>query len=146
MEQSERILPGGSRMGFGIPELDASELRLNALTHELNQAIAGDADGNAIQRVMNQILLEAGSHFELEERVLSESAYPSPKGHAALHLQIRAELEHAMEKFRDAQARALWTEYGLLVAQLFVEHMRQEAIKYQAFARSGTHFDPHQGS
>jgi hemerythrin-like metal-binding protein len=145
MEQSERILPGGSGIGFGIPELDASELRLSALALELNQSIAEDADADAIQRVMNQILLEALSHFELEERVLSESAYPLPKGHAALHLQMRSELEHAMEKFRDVQARALWAEYGLLVAQLFVEHMRQEAIKYQAFARSGTLSNP-QGS
>jgi hypothetical protein len=28
-------------MGFGIPELDAADRRLNELLHELNQAIAG---------------------------------------------------------------------------------------------------------
>lgn len=135
MEQSEWILAWGDGTGFGIPELDAADRRINALVHELNQAIADGRDGAEIQRLMNQLLLDAFSHFEHEERVLSECAYPLPKGHAALHLQMRAELEHAMEELRNVQAHAMWAEYGLLVAQLFVEHMRQETMKYRNFLR-----------
>jgi hemerythrin len=136
MEQSEWILAWSDGMGCGIPELDASDRRLNALVHELNQAIADGRDGDEIQRLMNQLLVDAVSHFEHEERVLSETDYPLLKGHAALHLQMRAELEHAMEKLRDVEARVMWAEYGLLVAQLFVEHMRQETMKYRNFLRS----------
>jgi hemerythrin-like metal-binding protein len=136
MEQSGMTPASGDAMGFGIPELDAADRKLSALVHELNQAIADGRDGVEIQRVMNLILLDAVCHFEHEERVLSECDYPLLKGHALLHLQMRAELEHAMDKFRDVEARAMWPEYGLLVAQIFVEHMRQEAIKYRKFLRS----------
>jgi hypothetical protein len=38
---------------------------------------------------------------------------------------------------RDVEARATWREYGLLVAQLFDEHMRQETIKFKNFRRPG---------
>jgi hemerythrin-like metal-binding protein len=138
MEQSEWILAWTDGMGCGIPELDASDRRLNALVHDLNQANADGRDGAEIQRLMNQLLLDAVSHFEDEERVLSECAYPLPKGHAALHLQMRAELEHAMEDLRNVQARATWAEYGLLVAQLFFEHMRHETMKYRSFLRPGS--------
>jgi hypothetical protein len=41
MEQSEWTLAWSDGMGFGIPELDAADRRLNELLHELNQAIAG---------------------------------------------------------------------------------------------------------
>ena len=50
---------------------------------------------------------------------------------------MRAELEHAMEVLRDAQARAMWAECGLMVAQVLVEHFREEAMKYRGFLRSG---------
>jgi hemerythrin-like metal-binding protein len=136
MEQSEWIPAWSDGMGLGIPELDAADRRINALVRELNQAIADGRDGAEIQRLMNRLLLDAFSHFEHEERVFSETNYPLLKGHAALHRQMRAELEHVMEKLRDVEARAMWAEYGLLVAQLFVEHMRQETMKYQNFLRS----------
>lgn len=141
MKQSEWTLAWSDGMGFGIPELDAAERRLNALVHELNQAIADGRDGEEIQRLMNQLLFEAVSHFEHEERVLSECAYPLQKGHAALHLQMRAELEHVIEVLRDVEAHAMWAECGLLVAQLFVEHMRQESMKYRNFRRSSSRSD-----
>ena len=135
MEPSEWIPAVSDGTGIGIPELDAEDRRLNALVHELNQAIADGRDAKEIPRLMNQLLLEALSHFEHEERVLWECAYPLPKGHAALHRQMRAELEHAAEVLRDVEARAMWAECGLLVAQLFAEHMRQETIKFGNFLR-----------
>jgi len=141
MEQSEWVPTWRDGMGLGVPELDAADRRLNALVHLLNQAIADGRDGEEIQRLMHRLLLEAFSHFENEERVLSECAYPLQKGHAALHVQMRAELEHAMAVFRDVDARATWVECGLLVAQLFVEHMRQESMRYRNFLRSGSNSD-----
>ena len=138
MELSERIPDLSDGMGCDLPELDAEERRINALVHELNRAIADGRDGEEIQRVMNQLLLDALDHFEHEERVLSERAYPLQKGHAGLHRQIRAELEHAMEVLRDADARATWAACGLLVAQLFVEHMREETMKFRTFLRPGS--------
>lgn len=125
-------------MSFGIPELDAAERRLAALVQELNQAIADGREGEEMQVLMNQLLMDALCHFEHEERVLTERAYPLPKGHAALHVQMRAELEHALAELRDAKAQALRVEYGLLVKQLFVEHMRQETNKYRTFLRPGS--------
>lgn len=138
MELSEWIPAWSDDTGIGIPELDAADRRINALVHELNRAIAEGRDAEEIQRLMNQLLLEALSHFEHEERVLSERAYPLRMGHAALHRQMRAELEHATGVLRDAGARAMWAEYGLLVAQLLVEHMRQETMKYRNFLLPGS--------
>jgi hemerythrin len=128
-------------MSLGNLELDAEERRLVALVHELNQAIADGRSGEETQRMMNRLLRDALSHFEHEERVLSKSAYPCPKGHAGLHLQIRVELEHAMEALRHAETQATRVEYGLLVQQLFVEHMRQETMKFANIRLSGSGSD-----
>lgn len=142
MEHADWTLAWSEEMGFGIPELDAADQRLIALTQTLNQAIAGDRDGEEVRRMLDQLLLEAVSHFAHEERVLSEIGYPLPKGHAALHRQMLAELEHAMEALRLVQTREAWTEYGLLVTQLVVEHFRLETIQYRRFLRSNSLSDP----
>jgi hemerythrin len=138
MEQFERNLDSSDGASFGISELDGEDQRLRALVHELNQAITDGRGAEEIQRVMNKILRDAISHFEHEEQVLSSCAYPLPEGHAGLHRQMRAELEHAMERFCDVKARATWADYGLLVEQLFVEHVRQEVMKYKNFQRTGS--------
>ncbi len=141
MEPSESIPGWSEATGFGIPELDAADRRLVRLAQALNQAIADRRDGAEVRRLMNLLLLDALSHFELEERILSERAYPAAKGHAALHLQMKAELEHAMQALADAGAHAMWAEYGLLVTQLVVDHFRQETMKYREFQRTGSRFD-----
>jgi hemerythrin-like metal-binding protein len=143
MEHTERTAGSSEETGFDIAELDAADRRLCALVHELNQSIADGCEGEELQRLTNQLLLEALSHFEHEERVLAQSAYPLPKGHAALHRQIRAELEHALAELGNAQSKATRVEYGLLVKQLFVEHMRQETMKYKTFLRPGSRSDSH---
>jgi len=136
MEHSEWNLTWGEGLGFGIPELDAADRRLGTMAQELNDAIDSGRDTEAIQHLMDRLLLEAIGHFEYEERVLTERAYPLPKGHAALHLQMRAELEHAMDVFHDMKAHATWAAYGHLVTQLIVEHFRQETISYRKFLHS----------
>lgn len=133
--------PWSDAAGFGIPELDAADQGLIALAQVLNQAIADGRDAGEIGRLMNQLVLDAVSHFELEERVLSERAYPAAKGHAALHLQMKAELEHAMEQLAEVGTHAMRAEYGLLITQLVVDHFRQETMKYRDFLRSGSAFD-----
>jgi hemerythrin-like metal-binding protein len=133
MKHTELNPAGSDGTGTGIPELDAEERRLSGLVHELNRAIADGRGADEIRQLMNRVLLDAVSHFEHEEQVFATCAYPLPKGHAALHRQMTAELEHAMEVLRDVETRATWAEYGLLVAQLFDEHMRQETTKYRNF-------------
>lgn len=141
MEQPESVPGQNEGTGFGIPELDTADQRLMALAQGLNQAIADGCDGGEIQQLMHQLVLEAVSHFEFEERILLDCAYPVAKGHAALHLQIKAELLHAMEQLADVEARSTWTDYGLLVMQLVFEHLHQETAKFREFLRSTSQSD-----
>jgi hemerythrin-like metal-binding protein len=121
--------------GFGIAEIDVADRHLIALAHELNHAIAAGRDAQDIPRLADRFLLEAVRHFEHEERVLCECGYPLIKGHAALHLQMLAELEHAREALCSMERSAAWTEYGMLIKQLVTDHFRQEAMKYRDFLR-----------
>lgn len=141
MELSEAASGPRYEPGFGIPELDAADQQLISLAQIVNQAIADGRDGREILRLMNQLVVEAGSHFETEERVLMNCAYPAVRGHAALHRQMKAELLHAMEQLADVEARATWAEYGLLVTQLVINHFLQETAKFRDFLRSGSPFD-----
>lgn len=121
--------------GSGSPEVDDQDQALGALANELNRAIACGNEAE-IQRLMNQLLADARMHFAHEERMLCDAAYPRLKGHAALHIQMRAEMEHAMEQFGHTRLRALWNEYGLLLEQLVTEHATQERVAFRDFLQS----------
>ena len=123
-------------LGFGIPELDTADRQLCAMAYELCRAISSGRDMEDIHQLMEELRLEAIRHFEYEEHVLLQRAYPRPAGHAALHRQIRMELEHASEELRDVKAHVMWVEYGHLITQLIVEHVRQETINYRRFMHS----------
>jgi len=135
MERSEWSMDGSDGLHPCVPELDREEWRLGALVNDLNRAIACGNEAN-IPRLMNQLLVDACRHFAHEEQFMSEAAYPRLKGHAALHDQIRAEMEHAMKQLRHTRLHALRNEYGLLVEQLVTEHATQERKKFQAFLQS----------
>lgn len=141
MEMSESASGPCQEPGFGIPELDAADQRLIAVAQTVNQAIADGGEARETQRLMNQLMLEAFVHFETEERILMNCAYPEARGHAALHQQMKAELLHAMEQLADVAARASWAEYGLLVTQLVINHFHQETAKFREFLRSGSTSD-----
>ncbi|MBI4289844.1 MAG: hypothetical protein HY661_00025 [Betaproteobacteria bacterium] len=126
---------GSNGSDSGIPEVDDEDRALGALANELNRAIAC-GDEAEIQRLMNRLLADARTHFANEERMLHAAAYPRLKGHAALHIQMRAEMEHAMEQFGHTRFHALWNEYGLLVKQLVTEHAVQERALFRDFLQS----------
>jgi hemerythrin len=133
MGTPDRSPAGSMHTGFGIPELDIADRDMVVRAQVLNQAIADRADAAEIQRQVNRFVREAVAHFRHEERVLWESGYPLVKGHAALHIQMLAELEHAREALCSIERRAAWAEYGLLIKQLVTDHFREEAIRYRDF-------------
>ena len=129
-------------LGLGIPELDADDRRLIALVRELNEVIDSGRDATGMRRLMQRVLDAAIDHFEREERVLLQTSYPLRRGHAALHRQMKSELEYAMEQFERDEMRSAWPAFGLLVEQLFFEHLRQETASYRKYVRLGLAHPP----
>jgi hemerythrin-like metal-binding protein len=120
-------------LGLGVPELDAADREMASLVRELNRTIAADPDAGTTQELMDRILHHAVDHFAQEERVMLQAAYPLHNGHAALHRQMKAEFEYAREQFGRSELRSAWPAFGLLVEQLFFDHLRQESVRYRNF-------------
>ncbi len=113
-------------------DVDREERQLAALAEALNCAISGE-DRLAAQTLMSRLLVEARMHFVHEERLLCDAGYPRAQGHAAIHLQIAAELEHARAELERTRLPALRTAYGLLVLQLIAEHHAQESRAFKSY-------------
>ena len=107
-------------------EVAAEDLALGRLAEQVDQAAATDA--MLTDCLLMQLLSQAQLHFVHEEQWLAEHAYPMRFGHAALHAQMKAELEHALLELRSVSDAALRTAYGLLVRQLVEEHSVRERI------------------
>ena len=126
-------------MGFGIPAMDTADQRLFARVNALNEAIVAARPAAVIRKALDKIVRESSTHFNNEEEFLAQAGYPLLKGHAALHLQMRAELASVKEELGRTESRAIWTECGLLVKQLFVEHTLRETKIYRGLPYANSH-------
>jgi len=135
MEQSLWESTWNSDMAFGIPELDDEHRSLVARINDLNHAIAMGLEPDKLELLLTQIFEEALVHFTHEESVLAQAKYPLLKGHALLHERLKAELENVTHQCHCLEDLNLWAEYGLLVRQLFCDHLLDEVKRYSEFHR-----------
>ena len=136
LEKSQWFIDWTGQMGFGVPAIDAADRRLFALVNALNQATLDGSPAKTVQTALEKILRLASLHFHREENFFAQVGYPLLKGHAALHRQMRAELEHVKDELSRVESRKIWMEYGLLVKQLFVEHTLRETAIYRTLPQA----------
>ncbi len=118
-------------------QVEAEDAAIDALADRLSTTLAS-GDTLSTQRLITRLIADARLHFSHEEQLLEELDYPLAKGHAALHAQLAAELEHAMQELRHTFHQALRSEYGLLIKQLVSEHTAQEASPLRQFLQVKT--------
>jgi hemerythrin-like metal-binding protein len=136
MDQSLLTIEWKDDLAFGIRELDDEHLLLIAQINSLTSSIGSGAEAGKLQDMMKAILADSWRHFSHEEAMLTEAEYPCRIGHKLLHEQLTSELEYVMRDCRKSNDTKPWLDYGLLVRQLFLEHIRLETKKYKEFCAS----------
>jgi hemerythrin-like metal-binding protein len=119
------------KMAFFIPELDDEHRRLASAINDLNRAIHRGSGVDALEELMHVVLTQATSHFSHEESVLAQARYPWMNGHKLLHDLLRGKLEQVMQDCSGLRDAKSWSEHGLLVKQLFVDHFLDETDRYR---------------
>lgn len=118
---------------LGIPEIDADHQRFASLVNDLNLAIMRRASKDEVRKKLDLLYLDARAHFQHEERLFAQHAYPEHEGHARLHRQIEAAIMQQFAVFKTTDFGKEWMESGLRIKGLLVNHLLQEDMKYREF-------------
>ena len=83
-----------ARRRTGHPYIDSDHERVVALINQLVQAISGGEGGDVCARLLAQLIDDTALHFERENRLMVQCAYPDAAAHMAEHAKL---LNEAME-------------------------------------------------
>jgi hemerythrin len=124
-------------LSMSDPEIDAEHKQCLELVERLNSAIAGlQRNRQSVLDIMQRIVESTASHFEHEERLLSDHAYPAKEEHARIHAEIMDRLNQAMRTMRDSGQVRDWTKIAQDVDRLLHEHLEDEDSKYVEFLQT----------
>jgi len=124
-------------LSMSNPVIDAEHQRFIELVNDLNGEIMNQRrDKAVIVNIMQLILEEAIAHFEHEERLLVENAYPGAKKHTQIHSELTAKIKQALKDIQNTEPSTAWIETGLRIKVLLVDHLLNEDTKYINYLRT----------
>ncbi len=126
-----------SRLELGVPEIDAQHRELFVRLAGFDEALAR-GDRPAIGRTFGFLREYALVHFEQEERLMRNVAYPRVEAHRALHLGFGERLRGLADDYAANGAHAflrLRTRNWVVV--WLVDHVGGEDVALGRFIRKG---------
>jgi hemerythrin-like metal-binding protein len=118
-----------------VPEMDADHAELLALAHTLSEGLHGGMPTFWVLERLDDLLSLTLRHFDREEGLLTETAYP----HLMEHVHSHNRLLRAMLQFReDVRHQRYRTELAVqFIRAWVVEHVRMEDTRYARHLHAG---------
>jgi len=118
-------------------EIDAEHKEFIELVNHLNGEITHvQRDKEEILRTIERISEQATGHFEHEERLLIDNAYPESQEHAEIHAGLLGKIKQALQTIQKTEHIPDWVEAGHEVERLLLEHLKAEDSKYINYLRT----------
>lgn len=92
------LLAWGKNLQVGVPEIDVQHMQFVQMVNELHDAIRDGHSIDFLDKRLNDLVLYTLSHFENEERMMRERAYPDAKRHLLEHEQLRRAVQDLQKR------------------------------------------------
>ena len=83
-----------NRHSIGIASLDSQHREIVKQVNRVTEAIGNKSKSEITQELMDNLILLARQHFELEEHIMTEYGFPGLEGHAKEHRGLLQRLEN----------------------------------------------------
>jgi hemerythrin len=112
----------------GVSEFDHDHEAMLAVARTLRDVLADDIPSPEVQPLLDELLELALAHFESEEQLLRDTAYPHLTEHVQSHNRLLRAMLHFKEDVRHTRYRA---ELAVkFIHAWVVEHVRVEDSRY----------------
>ena len=119
----------------GNAEIDGEHRQLFQLCNRILSAMAVQHDKAKILVLVDALLADVVTHFQNEEKLLTECQYPALEEHQGCHRRLLEQAAYLLTRFKhdDITAGAL---LGFVIHDVVARHMLQEDFKYQPWIES----------
>ena len=117
----------------GVAVFDKDHERLAILMSRINTTLQEKHDRALALKLMESLIYETQAHFDHEEWVMEQVAYPEREAHAAEHSALIQEVKILFQKFRIGGISAL--AIPNFIKAWLIPHMKGTDRKYAACLR-----------
>lgn len=125
----------------GVNSINRQHLRLasyavefNHIVQEMSDKTPTNKDWQRIDSLFSQVTRYVRTHFQEEEALMQEHAYPGFEAHKRLHDRFVDDLIEVQSKINNR--RIVFKEkFGAMLWDWLIHHINEEDYKYRAFFR-----------
>jgi hemerythrin-like metal-binding protein len=115
-----------------VPEIDDQHKKLIALANQLYDAMRAGKGRDVLGPVLTELVEYTAYHFESEERLMLQHAYPEHDEHKELHDSMAEKARQLRDDFRQGQeSRAM--DVMLFLSNWLNIHILEVDMRYAAF-------------
>ena len=93
-----------------VQEIDMQHLELLGKLEHLNEAVKNREPREHIYRIIDEVIAFTRQHFDVEEQLMVQSAYPEIEAHKKKHRELLQEALHLKEKL-DYVGEEMFTDW-----------------------------------
>jgi hemerythrin-like metal-binding protein len=123
-----------TQYSVGDPLMDAYHHIFFKTIHDLARELA-ELPSQAVEERIAFLMNYASMHFDSEEQLLQEVAFPELEDHKALHLAFKADLTGLQERYLANPSIATAEELLELSQAWLHQHILGEDMKYKVFVQ-----------
>lgn len=129
------IIEWTQKLSVSVEELDRQHKKLVNLINQLHDSMKVGKGRDVLGSILNDLTDYTVYHFEAEEKLLLENAYPSYALHKKEHDDLRSQVKEIKTKF-DQGDTALTVEFMGFLKDWLNNHIMQADKKYADFLNS----------
>jgi hemerythrin len=114
----------------GVTAVDADHRKLFSLANYLYDSMIKGKAKPVIDDFLNSLLIYTKQHFESEEKLFEETAYPDRLDHKKEHEYLVSQLNDFSEKYKSGMSATQLLEMIGFINKWMIEHIRKSDIKY----------------
>lgn len=114
---------------FDIPKIDSDHRKIVEMINALQETMTRNPTAYLVEEVLKNLLYYAATHFETEERFMSNIGYSALEDHIELHQNFTRKVMEMTDDFREGKQK-LDEEILLFLKNWLVSHIKTQDRKY----------------
>jgi len=97
------VIKWSDKMSIGVENIDQEHKKLIHLINQCARLTQQEKDKNTVQKVLDELLAYTEYHFQHEESLMTQIAYPHIAKHRAVHQMLIQEVKQRINQFNQGQ-------------------------------------------
>ena len=93
------LIQWNDSLSVNVVEIDKQHQKLVGMINELNDAMRQGKGKDALGKIVNGLIIYAGTHFKTEEKYFDQFGYPDTNSHKKEHLDFTAKVYEFKDGF-----------------------------------------------